>query len=181
MGRSGCPRPREGTGTLEVTKAWPGCKLQLCFARKALRWGVCPNQPSVSGSWLPGGYGPCDPSSVKTPARRKKAGRGLWHPNLTTSTPSQPDTGIWGSKACMRRVPLAVSPLPEASRLQVLCAFHSLRRFPEEQPAQRGHGGCPSLHVEHPGRPQLHRESKYGLYRDEVGALAPLRALVLPS
>lgn len=45
--------------------------------------------------------------------------------------------------------------------------------------AQLSHGGCTSLHVECSGYSST--ECKYGLYRDEVGALTPLGALVLQS
>lgn len=89
------------------------------------------------------------PLLSRTPARRKEAGRGLRHPNLITSILTQFATGIWGPKAYMLCVPLAIFSLrPPDSRSCVLSTpcVASLRK----EQAQRGHGGCTSLHVEHP-------------------------------
>lgn len=108
------------------------------------------------------------PLLSRTPARRREARRGLWRGQniyLITSTLTKVGTEVWGPKTCMPVIPLPPSfsgglpvPLP--------CG---------NSQTQRGHGSCTSLHVAHPTAAA--RECKYGLYRDKVGALTPLRGL----
>lgn len=100
----------------------------------------------------------------RTPARRRDAGRGLWHPNLITSTPTKFGTEVGGPR-----------PVCLCSRCHLPSPEASLCRFPKESRRLSAATGAALLCTGN--IPRLQPESANTVFIDEVGALTSHRAL----